>query len=69
MEMPAEPRCRTKRTDERTVYTVVCPWCEREMEWCISWIAAWGELVRHYGADHRDVQERLKTWLLSLPGH
>jgi len=39
------------------------------MEWCISWIAAWAELVRHYGADHRDVQERLKDWLLSLPGH
>jgi hypothetical protein len=58
--MPAEPRCRTKRSNERSLYTVF-PWCEREMERCISWIAAWGELVRHCGADHRDVQELFKA--------
>lgn len=45
-----------------------CPWCGVPTEECISWIAAWAQLVEHYGIAHRDVQVALKdAWRAATP--
>ena len=60
VEMPPPPNLLSRIVDGATEYLVLCPWCQQQMDWCISWIAAWAELAEHYGRHHRPVQEALK---------
>src|SRR2546430_2709399 len=39
-------------------WQVRCPWCSDLSVPCLSWVAAWAELARHFGERHRSVQER-----------
>jgi hypothetical protein len=60
VETTRPPRLQRRLVMGSVAYRLRCPWCRQHMEWAISWIAAWAELVRHFGAAHREVQLSLK---------